>query len=121
MCMCRVAHPVPRRSSKASCCCRSASRTRTWPSAGRENPLSSGDSTTVAPADAAASTDVEEAEPRDERRELLLSRFQGELGDAIVDSHIRVGSTLWLRVTRDAWKQTAEVAKESLGFRWFDF
>ena len=48
----------------------------------------------MAPADAAASTDVEEAEPRDERRELLLSRFQGELGEAIVDSHIRVGSTL---------------------------
>ena len=37
----RAARPGPRRCSRASCCCRSASRTRTWPSAGRENPLSS--------------------------------------------------------------------------------
>jgi NADH-quinone oxidoreductase subunit C len=82
--------------------------------------LSSGDSTTVVPADADSSTDVEEVEPRDERRELLLSEFQTELGDALVDSHIRVGSTLWMRVTRDAWKTAAEVAKAK-EFRFFDF
>lgn len=83
--------------------------------------MSSGDSTSVAPADTDTSTDVEEAEPRDERREAVLERFQGVLGDAIVDSHIRVGSTLWIRVTRDAWRRTAEVAKDELGFHFFDF
>jgi NADH-quinone oxidoreductase subunit C len=82
--------------------------------------LSSGDSTTVVPADADTSTDVEEAEPRDERREQLLSRFQAELGDALVDSAIRVASTLWMRVTRDAWKTAAEVAKAE-EFHFFDF
>ncbi len=50
-----------------------------------------------------------------------MSRFKSELGDAFVDSHIRVGSTLWIRITRDAWKQAAEVAKQSLGFHFFDF
>jgi NADH-quinone oxidoreductase subunit C len=82
---------------------------------------SSGDATSVVPAEADASTDVEEAEPRDEQREALLQRFTTELGDAVVDSHIRVGATLWIRVTRDAWKQTAVVAKQSLGFAFFDF
>jgi len=75
----------------------------------------------MATTDADASTDVDEAEPRDERREHLLSEFQRELGNAVVDSHIRAGSTLWIRVTRDAWKDAAIAAKEQLGFRFFDF
>lgn len=83
--------------------------------------MSSGDSTTVATTGAEPSTDVEEAAPRDERRELLLSRFQAELGDAVLDSHIRPGSTLWVRVSRDAWKTAAEIAKEKLDLRFFDF
>jgi NADH-quinone oxidoreductase subunit C len=83
--------------------------------------LSSGESTSVATTDADASSEVEEAEPRDERREALLATFQSELGDALVDSHIAVGHALWLRVTRDAWRTTAEAAKHKLGFKFFDF
>jgi NADH-quinone oxidoreductase subunit C len=83
--------------------------------------LSSGESTSVATTDADAAGDVVEAEPRDERREALLAAFEGELGDALVDSHIAVGHALWLRVTRDAWRATAETAKEKLGFKFFDF
>jgi NADH-quinone oxidoreductase subunit C len=83
--------------------------------------LSSDDSTAVATTGADASTDVDEPEPRDERREHLLSLFEGALGDAIVDSHIRPGAGLWIRVTRDAWKTAASTAKDHLGFRFFDF
>jgi NADH-quinone oxidoreductase subunit C len=83
--------------------------------------LSSGDTTAVAPTEGDAATDVEEAEPRDERREALLERFRTELGDALVDSHIRPGAELWIRVDRDAWRLAAEVARDRLGFRFFDF
>ena len=81
--------------------------------------MSSGDSTAVVPAD--GERDVEESEPRDEPREALLEQFRTALGDAVVGSHIRPGATLWVRVERDAWKAAAEVAKETLGFRFFDF
>ncbi|HEX7134253.1 MAG TPA: NADH-quinone oxidoreductase subunit C [Iamia sp.] len=68
--------------------------------------------------EAAAET---EAEPRDEAREALRDRFAAELGDAVVDSHITVGHTLWVRVTADAWRTAGQVARDHLGMRWFDF
>jgi len=60
-------------------------------------------------------------EPRDEQREALRDRFAAELGDAVVDSHITVGHTLWVRVTADAWRTAGQVARDHLGMRWFDF
>jgi NADH-quinone oxidoreductase subunit C len=83
--------------------------------------LSSGDSTTVVPAQADAGGEVEEAEQRDDQREALLARFRDELGDAVVDAHIRAGDALWIRVNRDAWRYTAEVAKQKLDMSFFDF
>jgi NADH-quinone oxidoreductase subunit C len=62
-----------------------------------------------------------EAEPRDEAREALRDRFAAELGDAVVDSHITVDHTLWVRVTVDAWRTAGQVARDHLGMRWFDF
>jgi NADH-quinone oxidoreductase subunit C len=83
--------------------------------------LSSDDSTAVDTTGSDASTDVEAPEPRDERREDVLRQFQAALGDAIVDSHIRPGAGLWIRVTRDAWRTAATTARDHLGFRFFDF
>lgn len=60
-------------------------------------------------------------EPRDEAREALRDRFAAELGDAVVDSHIVVGHTVWVRVTADAWGTAALVARDHLDCRWFDF
>ena len=80
------------------------------------NPLSSADTATPAEADEA----VEEA-PRDELRERLLGVLRDELGDAIVGSHIRVGDDLWVRVTREAWVETARVALHALDCEYFDF
>ena len=82
--------------------------------------LSSADTTTEAP-DAAAEAPEEPAAPRDEKRELLLERLRAELGDAIVGSHIRPEDDLWVRVTREAWVQTGEVARDKLGCTFFDF
>ncbi len=74
---------------------------------------------TEAPADAAEEAEVEA--PRDEAREALRDRFATELGDAVVDSHIAVGHTLWVRVTAEAWRTAGQVARDHLGCRWFDF
>ncbi len=71
-----------------------------------------------------AGTETEtEAEPteRDEAREELLGRFTEALGDAVVDSHIVVGKDLWIRVTTDAWRAAAEVARNRLHARYFGF
>jgi NADH-quinone oxidoreductase subunit C len=78
--------------------------------------LSSADTTTEAPSE----EPVDEA-PRDERREAWVARFQEELGDAVVGSHIRAGDDLWVRVTRDAWQEAARFAQQSLRCDFFDF
>lgn len=73
-----------------------------------------------------ADTETPEAEaaeeaPRDEAREALLDEVTAELGDAVVETHIRPGHGLWVRVTRDAWAEVAEVSRRRLGFAFFDF
>ncbi|HMJ78361.1 MAG TPA: NADH-quinone oxidoreductase subunit C [Iamia sp.] len=71
--------------------------------------------------DAPTEDEAAPEEPRDEPREALRDRFAAELGDAVVDSHITVGHTLWVRVTADAWRTAGQVARDHLGMRWFDF
>ena len=57
----------------------------------------------------------------DERREALVALLTEVLGDAVVGSHIRPGDDVWVRVTRDAWAETAEVARNRAGLVFFDF
>jgi len=72
--------------------------------------------------DAPPAEDAEaEAAPGDEAREAVRDRIVAELGDAVVDSHITPGSTLWVRVTDEAWRTAGQVARDHLGCRWFDF
>jgi NADH-quinone oxidoreductase subunit C len=69
-------------------------------------------------------TDETAAEPvaaTDERREEVLAIFAEHLGDALVDSYIRPGQGLWIRVETGAWATAAEVAHEKAGFHFFDF
>ena len=81
--------------------------------------MSSAD-TTDETAEAAADEAVETVEV-DERRQAVVDRFTELLGDAVVQSHIRPGDDVWIRVTRDAWATTADVARNRLGFTFFDF
>lgn len=57
----------------------------------------------------------------DERREALAAELTEALGDAVVGTHIRPGDDLWVRVTRDAWAEAAEVARNRAGLGFFDF
>jgi len=63
---------------------------------------------------------VEET-PTDDLREEVLAAFAAELGDGLLESYIRPGNDLWIRVTRDAWPELASVAQRKLGFTFFDF
>jgi NADH-quinone oxidoreductase subunit C len=80
----------------------------------------------------AGTADAPEAEPEaapvdeaagevDELRAGLLATLEAELGEAVVGSHVKAGTGLWVRVATDAWGTAAEVAKAKLGCEWFDF
>lgn len=60
-------------------------------------------------------------EPRDEAREELLAKLQEALGDSLLDSHIVVDRDIWIRVTPEAWQNTARVLREQFGARYFGF
>jgi NADH-quinone oxidoreductase subunit C len=71
-----------------------------------------------------ATTTTEEAPAevaRDDAREALLAVFDEHLGDALVDSLIKPGQGLWIRVAAAAWGDAAEIARDKAGCRFFDF
>jgi NADH-quinone oxidoreductase subunit C len=73
-------------------------------------------------AEQAEQAEVDEtASEGDELREGLLATLRDALGDGLVGSHISPGRELWVRVVRDAWFDTAELAKHKLGCSFFDF
>jgi len=65
--------------------------------------------------------ETEEAVEVDEVREAQLESLGSELGDAIVETHLKPGDDIWVRVTREAWVETAMVLRDELGFAFFNF
>lgn len=65
--------------------------------------------------------DSEVAVEVDEARETLLAGLTNELGDSLVESHIKPGDDLWIRVSRDAWVETGEILRSRMGFGFFNF
>lgn len=57
----------------------------------------------------------------DHEREALLSELEEELGGDILESFVKPGDDLWLRVSRGSWVATADVLKNRLGFGFFNF
>jgi NADH-quinone oxidoreductase subunit C len=67
-----------------------------------------------------AATDTADA-ATDDRRAGLLAVLEERLGDAVVQSFIKPGIGLWVRVRADAWSEAGEVARDRLGCAFFDF
>lgn len=65
-------------------------------------------------------TPTEEA-ATDSAREAMLEQLSGELGDALVGSHLEPGIDLTVRVTAAAWADTAAFLKTGMGFAYFNF
>lgn len=57
----------------------------------------------------------------DETREALLDTMANEFGDAIVETHLKPGDDLWIRVNREAWVAVGDALRNGLGFRYFNF
>ncbi len=57
----------------------------------------------------------------DDARQALLATLTEELGDGLVDSHVKAGQALWVRVTAEAWADAGAAARGALGCRFFDF
>jgi NADH-quinone oxidoreductase subunit C len=73
------------------------------------------------PGDVAPVETEEPAAPAfDERRSPILEQLQAKLGDAIVQTELQPGIDLWVRVSLDAWVETATVLRD-LGFTYFCF
>ena len=69
-------------------------------------------------------TTEEAAEPveRDDVREQLLARLTELLDDGdIIESHIEPGVDLVVRIAASAWKRAFTVARDELGFKFFEF
>ena len=66
-------------------------------------------------------TDTETAPATDDRRAGLLATFEQELGDGVVDSFVKPGIGLWVRVSAEAWATAGELCKTKLGCGFFDF
>jgi NADH-quinone oxidoreductase subunit C len=62
-----------------------------------------------------------EAPPTDDVREAMLAAAKAELGDALLESHIRPGDDLWIRVPPSSWRHAAEVCRDKLGCTYFAF
>ena len=54
-----------------------------------------------------------EAAPVDEARAEVVAKLTAELGEAVLGSHIRVGDDIWVRVSRDAWRESGVVVQAS--------
>lgn len=72
-----------------------------------------------------ADTDVDttenEAPETDEAREAIIAVLREELGDAVLETHVRPGDDLWIRVDRARWREAGMVLRDRLDFRAFDF
>jgi NADH-quinone oxidoreductase subunit C len=69
-----------------------------------------------------SSTDAPLAEiPGDTLREGLVDQLRSELGEDLVESFVRPGDDVWVRVTTSAWRRSAQVLRDRMGFDYFCF
>ena len=67
-----------------------------------------------------STTDTPTEAPRDNVREAALAQVLEALGANVVDSLLKPNDDIWIRVTAESWRSTAETLK-SLGFTYFCF
>lgn len=53
-------------------------------------------------------------------RDGILARVRAALGDKIVESLLKPGDDIWVRVRTESWRETAVILRD-LGFSYFDF
>lgn len=59
--------------------------------------------------------------PGDALRERVVDQLREHLGDALLDSLVKPGDDVWVRVRTDAWRQAGQVLHDVLGCTYFCF
>lgn len=77
------------------------------------SPLSSTDEATPTADEAVAEL------PGDSLRERIVDQVREHLGEALIEAHLKPGLDVWVRVRTDAWRRTAQVLREQMGFTYF--
>ena len=54
-------------------------------------------------------------------RQELLAAVRAALGDAFIDSHIKPGDDIWVRVSTGSWRASLDHLRDDLGFDYFSF
>ena len=57
----------------------------------------------------------------DTAREELLAMIKSSLGDAVVDSHLKPGDDIWIRIRTDAWQSSLKKLRDVHSFDYFCF
>ena len=69
-----------------------------------------------------SSTDTPIAElPGDALRERAVDLLRSELGDALIDSLVKPGDDMWVRVRADAWREAGVALRDVVGLDYFCF
>lgn len=59
--------------------------------------------------------------PGDALREGIVDRLRSELGEALVDTLVKPGVDIWVRVRTDAWREAGLVVRDALDMKFFSF
>ena len=59
--------------------------------------------------------------PGDGLRERIVQQLRDALGDALLDSVVKPGVDVWVRVRTDAWREAGMVLRDTLGCTYFSF
>ena len=67
------------------------------------------------------STEPQEELIVDDKREAFVDSITQDLGSSFIDSHIATEIDVWIRVTQEAWSETAKILFEKHGMNFFNF
>ena len=59
--------------------------------------------------------------PGDALRESVVDQLRSALGDALIDSLVKPGDDVWVRVRADAWQTAGYALRDTVGFDYFCF
>ena len=59
--------------------------------------------------------------PGDGLRESVVDRLRQELGDSLIDSLVKPGDDVWVRVATGAWRDAGRVLRDVIGCEYFCF
>ena len=65
--------------------------------------------------------DASPALASDTLRESLVDRLRSAIGDALLDSHVKPGDDVWVRIRSDAWRQAGIALRDEIGMDYFCF